>query len=783
MVVEQSDPSTVLATGSGNSFEYSVADEGDYDVTFHVEDRVGDVGTATLTINAANAAPVVTIDQGNSLTVAEGVPVQLTGSFTDAGNDTATAVNWEIQDGLGTIVDTGTGLSYQFNQTIEDIYTVTLSVTDNGSAPNTGIAQMEITFVNAPPSVEIVEGDELTVQEGDAGWMLTASGSDVPEDGPISYHWQVVSPNDQVVAQSGGDVFSFIPDNNGDYTIILSGQDNVMATGVDSLVLHVTNQAPQSLLVQASSSVAKAGTPITFNGSFADPGADQWTGRIDFGDGTVLPLYILPDKSFSVDHVYLAEGEYTVNVTIRDEAGIDSGTLNVTINPQEAETQGTKWNDVNGDGQWFGAGEIGLVGWTIYIDNNNNGILDNGEPFTVTDSSGNYSFANLQPGNYVIREELQPGWQQTFPVVGSWSVSLAGGQTQTGIDFGNQLIPVGDPDLVATSFNVISDHVLRGQAEIAFTVENMGNVAAGPFEVHFVLSQDNIIGNGESGEEVVVGSLVAFGGLAAGASETRTVLLHLDRQTLFGWANADNPIGQGVGFVSPESQTLGLVVDVNNSVAESNEGNNSNQGQGIDTDNITYFPWDLDGDGQITPVEALALVHAIGTNDPDADLDGDGMVSSLEALGTIQRIGYIRNDSVIEANLSPEENNLDLGSSFLGSRTRRRREILSTLPGVSSSVEPVQPPSELAVDVVFTESDPVPPDFVPLPVPPTSRSRAIQKNTEEKSPTNLGSSPASLTEESQKEGELVSPSLVNRDLNRNSRVDVSGERRHIRKRS
>ncbi len=205
------------------------------------------------------------------------------------------------------------------------------------------------------------------------------------------------------------------------------------------------------------------------------------------------------------------------------------------------------------------------------------------------------------------------------------------------------------PDLVATVLDADSDHVLLGQTDVTFTVRNSGTSVSGPFDVHFVLSRDNWIGNGESGETIVVGSTVSFSGLAAGAEETRTIRLQLDRGTLFGWANADNPTGQGPGYASTETYTLGLVVDLNNDIDESNESNNSNQGLGQDMDDITYFPWDLDGNGQVTPLEALKCYQAIGTNDPACDFDGNHVVTLLEALGSIQRLGYIRNGSVLSS--------------------------------------------------------------------------------------------------------------------------------------
>ena len=53
--------------------------------------------------------------------------------------------------------------------------------------------------------------------------------------------------------------------------------------------------------------------------------------------------------------------------------------------------------------------EVGLEGWTIYLDLNNNGRLDPGEPTAVTDASGRYSFTGLPAGQYTVAEVQRNG--------------------------------------------------------------------------------------------------------------------------------------------------------------------------------------------------------------------------------------------------------------------------------------------------------------------------------------------------------------------------------------
>jgi beta propeller repeat protein len=123
------------------------------------------------------------------------------------------------------------------------------------------------------------------------------------------------------------------------------------------------------------------------------------------------------------------------------------------------EIQGIKWHDLNGNGQQD-AGETGLEGWTIYLDQNQNGQLDQGELSTVTDVNGFYSFTDLNFGNYTVAEIPQPRWEQTYPVAVDyqWSDSnQPGGSTFDWVDISNvgTQLNLGDDDYaeVALPFN------------------------------------------------------------------------------------------------------------------------------------------------------------------------------------------------------------------------------------------------------------------------------------------------------------------------------------------
>jgi Subtilase family/SdrD B-like domain/Cadherin-like/Putative Ig domain/CARDB/Domain of unknown function (DUF4114)/Bacterial pre-peptidase C-terminal domain len=81
---------------------------------------------------------------------------------------------------------------------------------------------------------------------------------------------------------------------------------------------------------------------------------------------------------------------------------------------QLATISGQKFHDIDSD-SIKDTNEPGLAGWTIYLDTNLNGELDDSENSTQTDANGNYSFNDLVPGTYTVAEVMQSGWQQTFP--------------------------------------------------------------------------------------------------------------------------------------------------------------------------------------------------------------------------------------------------------------------------------------------------------------------------------------------------------------------------------
>ena len=146
-----------------------------------------------------------------------------------------------------------------------------------------------------------------------------------------------------------------------------------------------------------------------------------------FLNGAAFDFLVTGDKTF------LLGAKQAANLALQSE--FQNGDTATPL----GSIEGSKWNDVNANGIWE-ADEKALAGWTIYIDSVANGTLDPWELSTVTDANGKYSFTNLGPGEYAIREVNQTGWLQTSPST-PYALILKVGEKLTDVNFGNYQLP------------------------------------------------------------------------------------------------------------------------------------------------------------------------------------------------------------------------------------------------------------------------------------------------------------------------------------------------------
>ncbi|MFB2879592.1 S8 family serine peptidase [Aerosakkonemataceae cyanobacterium BLCC-F46] len=167
---------------------------------------------------------------------------------------------------------------------------------------------------------------------------------------------------------------------------------------------------------------------------------------------------------------------------------------------------GVKWNDADGDGE-LDASEAKLSGWTIFLDNNQNGELDAGEISTVTNAQGKYEFTNLAAGTYAVTEVLKPGWIQTSPT------ALSNPGFETG-DFKNWQT-LGNKKIETSAFN---SGPKEGTYQALLT-NGVGSVSDTNLETSLNLSSGSLdaLGNGNATEGSVIQRTVT---VTAGAKLT-----------------------------------------------------------------------------------------------------------------------------------------------------------------------------------------------------------------------------------------------------------------------
>lgn len=78
------------------------------------------------------------------------------------------------------------------------------------------------------------------------------------------------------------------------------------------------------------------------------------------------------------------------------------------------QISGKIFDDINGTGS-ADRFKPGLAGVTVFLDLNNNGMIDDGEPTTTTNSRGEYAFTGLQAGTYIVRQAMPGNVLQTLP--------------------------------------------------------------------------------------------------------------------------------------------------------------------------------------------------------------------------------------------------------------------------------------------------------------------------------------------------------------------------------
>ena len=421
----------------------SGATSSNYDITYVA---------GTLTIEAASAAATATSVIASANTSIYGDLVVFTATVTsDSGTPRGTVTFKEGDAVLWTSILDENGQAF-FGIDILGGGSHTITAVYSGNADYVGSTSAGITQTIVPAPLTIT-ANSLTITQGDALPTLTASYSGFVND---ERPWDLTTlPTLSTTATTTSPV--------GSYPITASGaaSPNYAITYVaGTLTINADNEGSISGVVWHDD-----------NGNgVKDSGESDWIGLLegeltvfldannndvlDSGETTTQTGFIDGNYSFSG----LAAGDYCVRIVAPSGMTIatpSAGYYSVTVaNGQSitgkdfafapvppAPIAGRVWHDSNLNGGWD-AGELEWIGstdgqLTVYLDTNNNGVLDSGETYTLTGwSDGCYSFGGLTYGTYTVRLVTPAGSVVSAPAAGCYSVTLAPGVVPTMLDFG-----------------------------------------------------------------------------------------------------------------------------------------------------------------------------------------------------------------------------------------------------------------------------------------------------------------------------------------------------------
>jgi PKD repeat protein len=293
-------------TGTSYNFQRSVSGTSQsYTIAVYVRDGKGGVDVQTWSVTVRDLVPRTDLHRDSGSTECD--------TFTfDADVDSydpISSYSWNFGD--GTVASGGETTTHRFAE--NGTYTVTVTVTDSDGdvvTESISVAVQDVyPAVNAGPDQTVAEGTPVNFS-GTATMPCRA-------DTIINYTW---SFGDGTTASGQTATHTYTEDGTYTVTFTVCDEDGCRS---DTLVVTVTGTGPSADFSYAPASPVE-GDDVQFNDESTsfDP-IVSWSWDLD-GDGTVDSTEQDPDWT------YLAEGDYTVCLTVTDDDG-DSDTHCETI--------------------------------------------------------------------------------------------------------------------------------------------------------------------------------------------------------------------------------------------------------------------------------------------------------------------------------------------------------------------------------------------------------------------------------------------------------------------
>jgi len=344
-----------------SSGKHTYFNEGSYPIAVLVDDGDDGQDTISTTVSVTNLPPIVVAEIKTLTTpIKEGDTITFDGSkTTDPGINDVLTYAWNFDDN-----ETAAGSVVSHVYKDNNVYSTTLTVTDDAVPPGIGRDAIAVNVVNANPTAEIVKvtttnntvivkpatKTEIVIEEGvDLEFDFEGQAIDPGTDDTLTFAWDFDYPNDSFdVEKTGTTTDWFYPELDGpgerrvalrvrddDYPFPTAGGGEV-GQALATFKITIINVPPQNVSA-GGPYLGLIDQPVTLTGSADDIPGDPLEYRWDLNNDDTT------DKiSRVISHTWSASGEYIVKLKVFDgDITTDWVTTRVTINaPPRAEAGG-----------------------------------------------------------------------------------------------------------------------------------------------------------------------------------------------------------------------------------------------------------------------------------------------------------------------------------------------------------------------------------------------------------------------------------------------------------
>jgi len=295
---------------------------GSHTVTLRVVDQGGLDDTATASIRAQAPAGENQPPEAVATASPEAGDAPLEVSFDGSGSqdpdgDTL-SFSWDFDDGSATAVDQSPTHTFE----AAGSYAVTLTVTDDGTPPLSGVSVVTVTVTEATNSAPVVTSASVSPLYGPAPLTvhLDATGVYDPEGDAVEISWDLGDGSPAESAASLDHTYGA----EGNYEVVLTAQDDgtpALPAAERTFAISVTDNLPPDASA-ASVSPLSGAAPLTLTmdaSGASDPDGDallyRWEVVFEFEDPEVYEEAV-------AHHRCEEAGTYEVSLTLTDDADI-----------------------------------------------------------------------------------------------------------------------------------------------------------------------------------------------------------------------------------------------------------------------------------------------------------------------------------------------------------------------------------------------------------------------------------------------------------------------------